>query len=254
MAQNEKQSAGRAIISQLEAEAVTNKAGTSAVTRTKVGKGLTEKRGINRREFMAYATAGSLAVLTALGLGALVSPNKDDELLVALGGGEVIPGGFAYPRIKAGEFGGKFTIPRAPDSYTLTEAPELNSAGKFYIVKVASPPADFDQLDVAKKVATEAEAASNNGFIPSNDGLSGFTTNDGYVMAIYQVCTHLGCLIPFQTAQNRFICPCHGSTFERNSHYVIGPAPRNLDQFPITIENGVMVVDTGKKKTGKSHV
>ena len=238
MAQNEKQSAGRAIISQLEAEAVTNKAGTSAVTRTKVGKGLTEKRGINRREFMAYATAGSLAVLTALGLGSLVSPNKDDELLVALGGGEVIPGGFAYPRIKAGEFGGKFTIPRAPDSYTLTEAPELNSSGKFYIVKVAN----------------EENKEAENGIVPSNDGKSGVEASDGYVMAIYQVCTHLGCLIPFQTAQNRFICPCHGSTFERNSHYVIGPAPRNLDQFPITIENGVMVVDTGKKKTGKSHI
>lgn len=238
MAENPKQSGGRRIVSQAEAEAVTAKAGVSSVTRTKVGKPVGERLGLNRREFMAYATAGSLAVLTALGLGTMISPNKDDDLVRELtGGGEWIPGGFAYPRIKAGQFGGKFTLARSGESYSVEEAPELNSTGKFFIVKV-------------DKNKSEAE----NGIVPTNDNNVGVETGDGaYLIAIYQVCTHLGCLIPFQASQNRFICPCHGSTFERNSHYVLGPAPRNLDQFPVTLENGALVVDTGKKKTGLTH-
>ncbi len=238
MAENPKQSGGRRIVSQAEAEAVTAKAGVSSVTRTKVGKPVGERLGLNRREFMAYATAGSLAVLTALGLGSMIAPNEDDELINELtGGAEWVTGGFAYPRIKKGQFGGKFTLARAGDSYTAEEAPELNAAGKFYIVKV-----------------DKAKGAAENGIVSTNDNEVGVETSDGaYLIAIYQVCTHLGCLIPFQASQNRFICPCHGSTFERNSHYVLGPAPRNLDQFPVTVEDGALVVDTGKKKTGLTH-
>ncbi|HYF66458.1 MAG TPA: Rieske 2Fe-2S domain-containing protein, partial [Herpetosiphonaceae bacterium] len=108
------------------------------------------------------------------------------------------------------------------------------SAGKFYIVRVE-----------AGKSETE------NGLVDTNDGIVGL--KDEGLLAIYQVCTHLGCLIPFQAAENRFICPCHGSTFQRNSNYVLGPAPRNLDQFPITIEEGLVTVDTGKKRTGVTH-
>lgn len=235
MADDTKQSGGRRIVSQAEADALVVKAGTTSIKRTRVGKPMRERLQMNRREFMSYATAGSLALLTALGLGTMVSPNNNDELVKQLPGqGKWIPGGFAYPRIKAGEFGGKFTLTRGVDSYTTTEAPELNSGGKFYMVRVdANAP------------------VTDNGIVPTNDGIVGLEQQG--LLAVYQVCTHLGCLIPFQAAENRFICPCHGSTFQRNSNYVLGPAPRNLDQFPITVEEGVIVVDTGKKKTGKTH-
>lgn len=230
-----KQSGGRRIVTQADAEAVMAKAGVTALPRPRVTKPLTQRMSMNRREAMAYALAGSSALLTVLSLGTMVSPNSNDELVKQLPGeGKWIPGGFAYPRIKVGEFGGKFILPRTPDSYTTTESPELNSAGKFYIVKI----------DPAAEV-------TNNGKVLTNDGFVGI--EDAGVMAIYQVCTHLGCLIPFQQAENRFICPCHGSTFQRNSNYVLGPAPRNLDQFPVTLEEGAIVVDTGKKKTGKTH-
>jgi cytochrome b6-f complex iron-sulfur subunit len=58
-------------------------------------------------------------------------------------------------------------------------------------------------------------------------------------------------LIPFQAAENRFICPCHGSTFERNSDYVRGPAARNLDQFVVEVdEGGIITVSTGLRRSG----
>lgn len=229
MAEQVKQSGGRRIISQAEAEAIESKAGIESIKKSRVGKPLRERLSMNRREFLSYATAGSLAVMTALGLGTLISPNNNDDLVKELPGeGAWIPGGFAYPRIKAGVFGGQFILPRTPDSYTTSEPPELNSSGKFYMVKAPD------------------ELQTNDGFVGVDAG--------GALMAIYQVCTHLGCLIPFQQAENRYICPCHGSTFERNSNYVLGPAPRNLDQFPVTInESGQIVVDTGKKKTGLTH-
>ena len=68
--------------------------------------------------------------------------------------------------------------------------------------------------------------------------------------AIYMVCTHLGCLYKWAPSNNRFECPCHGSKFSHDGFYIEGPAPRSLDSFTLTVENGQVTVDTGKKITG----
>jgi len=46
--------------------------------------------------------------------------------------------------------------------------------------------------------------------------------------AVSAVCTHLGCVVPWQRAANRFICPCHGSQYDENGKKVRGPAPLSL--------------------------
>jgi cytochrome b6-f complex iron-sulfur subunit len=50
-------------------------------------------------------------------------------------------------------------------------------------------------------------------------------------VALYAVCTHLGCLPKWVDITNRFECPCHGSKYERTGLYISGPAPRSLDRF-----------------------
>lgn len=63
--------------------------------------------------------------------------------------------------------------------------------------------------------------------------------------ALYMVCTHLGCLYKWEESNFRFECPCHGSKFNHDGHYIEGPAPRSLDQFVIDIvENGAVVSST----------
>jgi cytochrome b6-f complex iron-sulfur subunit len=42
------------------------------------------------------------------------------------------------------------------------------------------------------------------------------------------VCTHLGCVVPWSAAQNKFMCPCHGSQYAPDGHVVRGPAPLPL--------------------------
>lgn len=76
------------------------------------------------------------------------------------------------------------------------------------------------------------------------------TTAAGEPKAIYMVCTHLGCLYKWVEANNRFECPCHGSKFDREGHFIEGPAPRSLDFFDITEENGRIGVNTGRKING----
>jgi cytochrome b6-f complex iron-sulfur subunit len=98
-------------------------------------------------------------------------------------------------------------------------------------------------------------------------------TPDG-ALALYKVCTHLGCIYDWKPVDVKFICPCHGSQFERNGTYIQGPAPRSLDRFvitardeagevvattpadggPVKIPDGaVVIVDTGNRIKGQTH-
>jgi cytochrome b6-f complex iron-sulfur subunit len=42
------------------------------------------------------------------------------------------------------------------------------------------------------------------------------------------VCTHLGCVVPWSAASNKFMCPCHGSQYSPDGAVVRGPAPLPL--------------------------
>eukprot|EP00980_Cylindrotheca_fusiformis_P006656 scaffold1390_cov138-Cylindrotheca_fusiformis.AAC.59 len=42
------------------------------------------------------------------------------------------------------------------------------------------------------------------------------------------VCTHLGCVVPWSSNNNKFQCPCHGSQYSPEGAVVRGPAPLPL--------------------------
>lgn len=69
--------------------------------------------------------------------------------------------------------------------------------------------------------------------------------DDGGFLALYRKCTHLGCAVPWEQAQGKFICPCHASAFEPDGDVINPPAPRPLDRFAVTINGGAIRVDTG---------
>jgi len=68
--------------------------------------------------------------------------------------------------------------------------------------------------------------------------------DDGF-LALYRKCTHLGCSVPWLPQENKFVCPCHASAFDATGNVLNPPAPRALDIFAVTIENGTVTVDTG---------
>jgi len=68
---------------------------------------------------------------------------------------------------------------------------------------------------------------------------------DGGFLALYRKCTHLGCAVPWESAEGRFMCPCHASAFDAKGNVLNPPAPRAMDLFPVLIEDGIVKVDTG---------
>ncbi len=54
---------------------------------------------------------------------------------------------------------------------------------------------------------------------------------------INAICTHLGCVVPWNSGANKYICPCHGSQYDANGKVVRGPAPLSLALAHIDIED-----------------
>jgi len=71
---------------------------------------------------------------------------------------------------------------------------------------------------------------------------------DGGFLGLHRQCTHLGCTVPWSAAEQRFVCPCHASTFDIAGQVLGPPAPRPLDLLEVRIENGVVKVNTGRRR------
>ncbi len=117
---------------------------------------------------------------------------------------------FAIPRFREGEFGGFFRLP-------VSVIPEINGLpvnfpdGRFWIVNL-----DTNEPN-ERMYWVEGDA----------DPIKG-------IAAIYKVCTHLGCIYPWNQTNERFECPCHGSKYRLDGRRIESPAPRTLDRFSIS--------------------
>ncbi len=133
---------------------------------------------------------------------------------------------FLWPTLSGG-FGSKITVGSVDDvlsSIRDTREPFYVPEGRFYINPY---PAD-------------AVGAASSVYSPSV--LGGMEAG---VVALYQKCPHLGCRVPWCLTSQWFECPCHGSQYNRVGEKKAGPAPRGMDSFAVSVDGGVITVDTG---------
>lgn len=67
---------------------------------------------------------------------------------------------------------------------------------------------------------------------------------DGGFLAVHNRCPHLGCAVTWVPEEEKFLCPCHASTFDFYGNFESPPVPRPLDTFAVQIEDGKVMVDT----------
>ncbi len=69
---------------------------------------------------------------------------------------------------------------------------------------------------------------------------------------INAVCTHLGCVVPWNVSENKFICPCHGSQYNSEGKVVRGPAPLSLALAHVTVADDKIAFTTWKETDFRS--
>lgn len=66
-------------------------------------------------------------------------------------------------------------------------------------------------------------------------------TEEG-VLAFSAVCTHLGCIVQWDTARSQVHCPCHAAVFDTRGNVVSGPPPTPLPVYPVEVRDGHIIV------------
>jgi cytochrome b6-f complex iron-sulfur subunit len=146
-------------------------------------------------------------------------------------GGAVL--NFLWPTLSGG-FGAKITVGSLDDiikSVNDTKEPQYFPEARTYITTY---PTDKGTLEKAK--------------LNYSPGV--YTGMEAGVVAVYQKCVHLGCKVPWCSTSQWFECPCHGSQYNRVGERKGGPAPRGLDHFDISVDGGLVAVDTGAVRVG----
>ncbi len=85
---------------------------------------------------------------------------------------------------------------------------------------------------------SEVPADSARIFREGKKGVAVVKDSAGDIRVFSAVCTHLGCIIGYDSAKRIFHCPCHGSEFDLNGINVTGPAPKPLAEYKPVIEGG----------------
>jgi glycine/D-amino acid oxidase-like deaminating enzyme/nitrite reductase/ring-hydroxylating ferredoxin subunit len=68
--------------------------------------------------------------------------------------------------------------------------------------------------------------------------LAVYRNNNGALSALSPVCTHLGCLVHWNTSEKSWDCPCHGSRYDPHGRVLNGPAVAALVAMPLPPEAG----------------
>ncbi|MEX2177673.1 MAG: Rieske (2Fe-2S) protein [Gemmatimonadaceae bacterium] len=61
--------------------------------------------------------------------------------------------------------------------------------------------------------------------------------------ALSPICTHRGCTVDVRG--ERLVCPCHGSTYDREGTVLRGPAERPLTRYAVQRSGETLVIELG---------
>ena len=59
-------------------------------------------------------------------------------------------------------------------------------------------------------------------------------SGDSNYQAFSKICTHQGCTVTYDAAENELPCPCHGSVFSTSGAVLEGPASSGLKKYTVT--------------------
>lgn len=100
-----------------------------------------------------------------------------------------------------------------------------------------------DQFTGETPVRADVEVRKQDGWRVSVAKQTVYVTRAGGTLRVLSaVCTHLGCVVPWDAKAKQFVCPCHKGFYAPDGSRINGPPPRGLDALPTKIENGTLYV------------
>lgn len=112
-----------------------------------------------------------------------------------------------------------------------------------------------DRLAPVESTSTR-DVKRGSGQVVKFDGQRVACSRDGAgeLTSVSAICTHMGCVVHWNDAEQTWDCPCHGSRFGPDGSVIAGPAEAPLDpvELPATPKSKPSPSKNGKSKNGKS--
>ncbi|MCT7992296.1 ubiquinol-cytochrome c reductase iron-sulfur subunit [Laspinema olomoucense] len=106
--------------------------------------------------------------------------------------------------------------------------------------EVPNTPDSFEAVGTVSQLEAEGQILNEN----FKNGAISVTRNPEDSELLYAVnptCTHNRCLVDWNAAERKYICPCHGAEYSPDGTVIKGPAQENLPPYLVKIE-GVQVL------------
>ncbi len=105
------------------------------------------------------------------------------------------------------------------------------------------------------RVASNADGVDADASLPvadpGTDVDEDIPVADRSVVALWRKCPHLGCQVPQVCEESQwFECLCHGSKYSVLGEKRGGPAPRGMDRFGVTVQDGAYIAVTREVISG----
>jgi cytochrome b6-f complex iron-sulfur subunit len=105
------------------------------------------------------------------------------------------------------------------------------------LVRYVLPPRQAEAMQ--KRVA----AAKTNDLPPNSFKIFKFgaspgilvNTQDGQLVALSAVCTHLTCTVRYESDSGTLYCPCHNGRFDLAGNVISGPPPAPLESYKVEV-------------------
>lgn len=89
----------------------------------------------------------------------------------------------------------------------------------------------------AEDLSSLQELKPRQGMITVYDGeqVAIYKDESGNITALNPVCTHAGCIVHFNDAEQSWDCPCHGGRYDVTGKVLTGPPTKGLQTVPVTV-------------------
>ncbi len=134
------------------------------------------------------------------------------------------------------------------DLYAATRVKPMSSAGTYLQENIDFPMHLVSDWLHPPEAKTPGEIRPGEGKTIRLRGerLAMYRDPQGSLHAVSSVCTHLGCLVRFNSAEKTWDCPCHGSRFGVDGAVLDGPATRPLPMKSIDTRHGSGTIDAAE--------
>ncbi len=99
---------------------------------------------------------------------------------------------------------------------------------------------DDTTLTIDLTAAKYNNLGSAGGFVKEGDIII-INTGDEFI-ALSNICTHQGCMVPYDPGNNNLPCPCHGSVYSTSGSVLQGPADAPLKKYELTQEGDILTI------------